>query len=265
MENFWIKINIFNSSFYKKPLSIHVFWAVLLLLLLLLGTSLWLNIFTRHNSYTKVPTVVGLKTEIAIAELEKSELNYLIADSIYTDKQNPNTVITQIPDPNASVKTHRTVYLIINRAHVPSLAFPNIEGVSYSTACEIIKAKGFTINDTIYRDDDAKDVVIDHLYNNRSVHAGENLPLSAGITIVLGNGKTPSYEYEWVPNLVGIKLSVATAIAEKLKLKLEIKSEMPMNDEDATRILRQVPTATNEDGDKNKLLQSSTIVVWLTE
>ena len=64
----------------------------------------------------KGAAVKGQNVDNAIKILESRGFDVIIQDSVYFDSIPRYTVIKQLPDPDATVKVNRTVFLTINRA-----------------------------------------------------------------------------------------------------------------------------------------------------
>src|SRR5215212_1055882 len=89
---------------------------IFLIIFLFLQSFSW---FTNHGAYLKVPDVRGQNVDNAIKILEAQGFDVVIQYSIYSDSIPRYTVIKQLPEPDATVKVNRTVYLTINRAAPP--------------------------------------------------------------------------------------------------------------------------------------------------
>ena len=74
---------------------------------------------TRHGKYLRVPSVKGKKAAQAIELLEGQGFEVVVQDSVYNDTVPPLQVMKQFPDPEATVKVNRTVYLTVNRMTAP--------------------------------------------------------------------------------------------------------------------------------------------------
>ena len=101
----------------RQPFWVNLLAALLLVFLigfLFLQSLSW---FTNHGAYLKVPEVKGQNVDNAIKILESQGFEVVIQDSIYFDSIPRYTVIKQLPDPDATVKVNRTVYLTILLTH----------------------------------------------------------------------------------------------------------------------------------------------------
>ena len=98
-----------------KYLTRQPFWVNLIVVLVLFFLLAFLFLqslgwITNHGSYLKVPHVRGMKVNEAVKLLESKGFEILIQDSVYYDSLPKNTVVKQLPDPDATVKANRTVF-----------------------------------------------------------------------------------------------------------------------------------------------------------
>ena len=180
--------------------------AFIALVLLFLAVYFGLKQYTKHNESISVPTLKDSQIDEAITLLDKADLEYKI-DYVYQLDAKPGLVIDQDPDPNAHVKTGRTVYLTVITETPPEIAFPNIIDKTLIEASAIIRNQSLKIKDTVYVTDIARDVVLDVQFAGQPLKAGKLIPKGSQITLVLGNGR--GAEDVEIPNLIGLPLSEA--------------------------------------------------------
>ncbi|MFZ9660904.1 MAG: PASTA domain-containing protein [Chitinophagaceae bacterium] len=171
-----------------------------------------LKFWTNHGDYLKIPEVKGKKLDEAVKLLEEQGFEVYIQDSIYQDTTPPLTVVKQFPDPDATVKVNRTVYLTITRAFAPQIDMPNLIGMSFRNAEMELRNKGLKLGDTIYVPDIAKNAVKDQQINGQPVKTGTKILMGSVVTLVLGAGI--GGEEIPVPELIGMPYSEATALLD---------------------------------------------------
>lgn len=201
-----------NESPLNRSLGLNILLGVgvsLLIVFLFLQT---LNFWTNHGEYLKVPEVKGKKLEDAVKLLEDDGFEVYIQDSVYQDTTPPLTVVKQFPDPDATVKVNRTVYLTITRALAPQIDMPNLIGMSFRNAEMELRSKGLKIGDTIYVPDIAKNAVKDQQVNGQPIKPGTKISMGASVTLILGAGIGGS-EIP-VPELFGMPYSDAVALLD---------------------------------------------------
>ena len=111
---------------------------VALVLVFLLGFLFFQSLgwLTHHGEYLKVPSVTGKSVDEAVDLLEKEGFEVVITDSLYNDSLPLNVVKKQLPDPDATVKVNRTVFLNVNPSTLPMVEMPSLEGLSYRFALD---------------------------------------------------------------------------------------------------------------------------------
>jgi beta-lactam-binding protein with PASTA domain len=214
-----------------KPLWVNIVAVIVVILLLVLiffGIMGWL---TKHGKYEKVPGVVGLNIDEATKTLEAKGFDVEIQDSIYVDTAVRLSVMKQSPEPDAVVKSNRTVYLTINRAIPPMTAMPSMIGFSFRSAEMMLISLGLKLGDTSYRPDIAKNSVLEKLYQGKPIAPNTKVPMGSTIDFVLGSG-VGSAEMN-VPDLAGMTLGEAKSYLQSMNINIGavIPSELVGNSE----------------------------------
>jgi beta-lactam-binding protein with PASTA domain len=197
----------------SRPLWVNIAAAAVLTILLIFLVLRMLGWITRHGEYLTVPAVVGQKTDDAIKLLEKQGFDVQIQDSIFTDTAARGIVLKQLPDPNATVKINRTVFITVNRVIPPMVDMPKLEGQSLSFALDLLRRNHLLLGDTIFKPDFQAGSVLQQLYNG--THIAENAKVQWGsrITLVVGSGLGD--EQIAVPDITGMSFRDAKAFLEE--------------------------------------------------
>ena len=209
----------------RQPFWINLLAALLLIFLIIFLFLQSLSWFTNHGAYLKVPAVKGQNVDNAIKLLESKGFDVVIQDSVYFDSIPRYTVIKQLPEPDATVKVNRTVFLTVNRATAPMVNVPKLEGLSYRFAFDLLLRNHLRLGDTIYRPDFMKGSVLEQQYNGARVTVGTKVPWGARITLIIGGGL--EIQQMLVPELVGMTFAEAKALLETKGITLA--SVMPMS------------------------------------
>jgi beta-lactam-binding protein with PASTA domain len=149
---------------------------------------LMLNVITNHGEYLVVPDVKGKQLDDVQSSLEQKGFEVVIQDSIYVDSLAPNIIIKQFPDPEATVKVNRVVYLTINRTVPPTIPMPNLIGMSLRNALSELKSVGLKLGDTSYVPDIAKNAIKDQLVDGVSIKPGSPVRMGSSISLYVGTG-----------------------------------------------------------------------------
>ena len=202
---------IFNSLL-RKPLWQNILVGAGISIAMVAVFLLFLNIITNHGEYLTVPEVTGKDYNQVVEELESKGFEVVIQDSIYVDSIAPNRVIKQFPEPEATVKVNRIIYLTINRLIPPSIAMPNLIGMSLRNALIELRSLGLKIGDTSFVMDIAKNAVKDQLIGGVPIKPGEPVRMGTAIDLQIGAGvggdELP------VPDLFGLNYQEALLVIE---------------------------------------------------
>jgi beta-lactam-binding protein with PASTA domain len=241
-----------KGSLMQRSLWANVAAGILLSLLILFLFLQTLNFWTNHGEYLRVPEVKGKTLAEATALLEKDGFEVIIQDSIYQDTVPPLAVLKQFPDPDATVKVNRTVYLTINRATPPLVDMPNLVGMSFRNAELELKAKGLKLGDTTYVPDIAKNAVKDQGMNGSSLRPGTKIPMGSVISLVLGAGI--GSEEIAVPDLFGMLYPEALTLLEASGINLGVVlPDGDLKDTTAGYVYWQNPPRFNEERKLNRI------------
>lgn len=202
----------------SKPLWVNILAVIVVILLIVLFFFAIMGWLTKHDKYEKVPSVVGQNVEAATQILEAKGFDVEIQDSIYVDTAARLSVMRQSPDPDAVVKSNRTVYLTINRAVPPLTTVPSMIGFSFRSAEMMLSSLGLKLGDTSYKPDIAKNSVLEQLYQGKPITPNTKVPMGSTIDFVLGSG-VGTAEMN-VPNLTGMTLNEAKSYLQSLNINI---------------------------------------------
>lgn len=191
----------------RRPLWVNIITAALLAFFLLFLFLQMLSWMTRHGEHLTVPSVVGMKTPEAISLLTKKGFDVQIQDSVYTDTTANGTVIKQLPDPNATVKINRTVFLTVNRVIPPMVEMPKLEGQSLRFALDMLARNHLKLGDTLYRPDFMQGSVLEQHFKGVRITEKTKIPWGSSISLVIGGGLGD--QQMLVPSVVGMTFADA--------------------------------------------------------
>lgn len=182
-------IKFLSSRAFLKQLILAVVALVVLCFLVLK----WLNYRTNHGSFVTVPDLAGRTIEMAKMELKDHDLTMEIQDSAnYNPKYPKYSVIEQYPLAGSQVKEDRKIYLILNPSGYRKVEVPIVVGRTFRQAKPTLEAIGFEVGKISYIDDIGKDEVQAISFEGQPIQAGDLLPMTSTIDMVLGNGNTDS-------------------------------------------------------------------------
>ena len=149
-----------------------------------------LMIYTKHNRYIEVPSLLGLNLDEAIITLERNKLRYEVLDSSKFILDIPKySIISQIPIENELVKKNRKVYLNVNPKNFQKVSIPDVVQITKRNAETILTALGFKVTEYRYFNNIGRDMVLGILYEGERILPGQKVPMNSNLGLILGNGK----------------------------------------------------------------------------
>lgn len=202
-------------EFFKKHYILkHLLLLVIVVVLLFTGLIFWLDNYTRHNEQKLVPDVIGMTEENAATLILGRELNFEVVDSVYRTGALPGAIVDQDPKANSFVKKERKIYLIINAKAAQMTKLPEVIDLSLRQAQALLAGADFKVKEVVYQPSDYRDLVLEVLYDDKIVNAGEEIPTYSELILHVGDG--------------GIKIETDTIAADTTAV---IEEELPSEDE----------------------------------
>lgn len=182
-------IKFLTSKVFFKQIAL----AIIALIVLVFIAMQWLKSTTNHGEFVEVPDLTGKSIETVKIEIKDHKLRFEIQDSANFNPNYPKfSVIEQYPLPGTQVKESRKIYLILNPSGYRKVEVPNVVRRTFRQAKPTLEALGFEIGNISYVDDLGKDEVIAIKHKGEELKAGDMLPLTSKIDLVLGNGNRRS-------------------------------------------------------------------------
>ncbi len=251
----------------SKPLWVNITVALLSTTVLVLFFFVSLGWITGHGKYDKVPNIVGQNVYAAINTLEAQGFKVEVTDSVFTTAVPGLTIMKQIPDGDALVKHGRIVFLTVNRSVPPKIEMPSLIGFSFKSAALYLQSMGLQLGDTTYRQDFAKNAVLEQLFNNEPINPGTQISIGSKISFVLGSGIGDSAMN--MPDVVGLTLQAARTKLSIVNLGVgTVVSVGEVTDTLNAFVVRQNPAIFSEAiaGQKtiNKVRQGTTVDLYIS-
>jgi beta-lactam-binding protein with PASTA domain len=184
-------VKFLTSKVFFKQLAIAVVAIVIFSFLMLK----WLDFTTNSGEFVTVPELTGKSLETVKIQLDDAALAMEIQDSANYNPNYPKfSVIEQDPKAGAQVKENRKIYLTLNPSGYRKVAVPAIVTRTFRQAKPTLEALGFEVGEKTYIDNIGTDVVLGIKHKGKIISAGDMLPLTSKIDLVLGNGNRPSTE-----------------------------------------------------------------------
>jgi beta-lactam-binding protein with PASTA domain len=217
---------------------------------------------THHGESLKVPSVTGKNVDSATSLLEDKGFDVIIIDSLYNDSLPLNIVKKQLPDPGATVKVNRTVFLNVNPTTLPMVEMPNLNGLSFRFAVDKLSKNHLLLGDTSYKPNFMKGSVLEQDYNGKEIKFGAKIRWGSKINLILGGGleavRIP------VPDLNGLTVDAArTLLKDKGILLAAILTTGEITDTANAFISRQNPDVFDYNGMSNYIQPGQTMDIWI--
>ena len=247
-----------------RPFWVNLLAAIAIALLFLFLFLKMLGWITKHGAYLKVPAVTGMKTDEAIKLLEKQGFEVYIQDSVFTDTAARGIVLKQLPDPNATVKVNRTVFITVNRLVPPMIDMPRLEGQNLSFALKILERNHLKLGDTIYKPDFMMGSVLEQQYNGVRIAEKTKIQWGSRITLVIGGGLET--QQMLVPSLIGMTYGEARSYLTENGIGLgAIIPDGKITDTAAAFVFKQRPERFDAD-QKPMFIQSGQVMdLWISQ
>lgn len=205
---------------------------------------------------------MGKNVDQAVSLLEKQGFDVVITDSLYNDSLPLNTVIKQIPDPDATVKVNRTVFLNVNPVTLPMIDMPKLEGLSYRFALAKLAKSNLKLGDTTMRPDFMKGSVLEQDFNGSKILAGTKIRWGSSINLVVGGGLEA--QPIRVPDLTGLTVSEAQATLKDQGILLaSILTSGSVTDTANAFVYKQNPPVTDIDNSPVFIKPGQTMDIWI--
>ena len=160
--------------------------ALVFVLVLVVGVSLFLAIATRHGKTVDVPNFTNMTPAEAAATAAQKGLEVKVADSVFVKRLGAGVVFRQSPKAGATVKKGRVVSLTINSIVPRTTVMPNLIGYSFVQAKAELNSRGLTLAKISYVPDMATNNVLAQRYKGSEIAPGRKIISGSEIELVLG-------------------------------------------------------------------------------
>lgn len=250
----------------RQHFLVNLLVAMVLLIAAIFGFLGLLNVITHHNQYEKVPLVTGKSFEEAEGILKDKGFQVEIQDSVWKPEIAPQLVVAQSPGADQTVKSHRIIFLTVNKSQPPQIDMPNLVGFSFRNALLYIGQLGLKLGDTTRKPDIARDAVLEQIYNGQPIKPGTQIFEGSVISFVLGSGLGD--EELAVPDLYGMTYTEAKNMLQQKGINIgALIADPDVADTANAYIYRQNPITTIDlpEGGRqvNKMRVGQSIDIWL--
>lgn len=205
------------KKFFKNKIVKNLFWAIILVIFVIIIVSFYLKAYTHHSQKIFTPSFKGLTVSQAKDLATEKNIKVLVIDSVYDAYGEPGTVIEQTPKTNFMIKDGRTIFLTIKAINKRMVKMPNLGSVSLIQARSEIESVGLKIGRIKYIPSQYNDMIVEQQVNGVPIEAGKEIPEGTEIDLVVGQaGGTEAV----VPDLENLTLDEANFKAAEYSLNI---------------------------------------------
>ncbi len=172
----------------SKSFWVNLTFVIILVLAGFFAVSLFLDSYTKHDEFVKVPEFEGFHYSEIDAFISDKDLRFEITDSIFDPKKSGGAVVEQIPNAGELVKPNRKIYLTINSVIPPSVLLPELRDITVRQVMSKIETYGLRVDSLVYKPAECDNCVIGVLYNGEEILPGERIVKGESISLVVGEG-----------------------------------------------------------------------------
>ena len=224
-------------------------------------TMMMISFYTNHGANFPTPDFKGLTIKQVESLADKSNLRFVIEDSVFRKDIRHGTVVMQNPSAGHKIKPNRLIYITLASAIPEQVEVPKLTDVSLRQAKVLLESKGFALGNVEMRPSEFNDLVLDQKYKGQTIVPGSRL--DNGSTIDLAVGKNMVGGETTIPDLSTLTLTDAK---NKLKSRglaigaIAYDSEIHTTEDTLSAIIwKQLPPS-----DSTKIVQPGLAVdLWL--
>ena len=200
-----------GSKFLSNWIVKNILIAISIVVVLIVGSMIFLNVFTKHNQELTVPDLANLTVDEAQMVAAGAGMRVEVTDSAFVKRMKRGAVYRQNPVPGSKVKEGRRISLTINAVNPRQITMPDLIGYSTRQAKAEILSRGLVLGRLIYEQDMATNNVLRQLHDGKVIEPGTMIESEAVIDLVVGLNSRDNMTF--VPYLAGLRnLSAVEAV-----------------------------------------------------
>lgn len=236
--------------------------ALVVFIVLLVGSMIFLNVVTKHNKELIVPELSNMSVadaeSIAVAEGMRVE----VVDSVFVKRMKKGAVYRQNPVAGSKVKSGRRIALTINAMNAKKVSMPNLIGYSMRQAMAELQSRGLILGKLIYVQDIATNNVLRQYLGSKEIEPGTQVESESVIDLVVGLNSNDGNTY--IPDVLGLRNMNATDAIHSSSLnvsRLRFDATVKNYDDSlAAVVYRQSP----EPSEEMQVAKGSDVTIYLT-
>ncbi len=208
-----------NKGFFSNWIVRNLLIAFAVVVLLIVGSMVFLNLVTQHDKVYIVPDFSNMTVEEAEAVAAQEGMRVEVSDSVFVKRMRKGAVRDQNPAPGSQVKEGRRILLTINAMNSKKVTMPDLIGLSMRQALAELQSRGLILGRLIYVEDLATNNVLKQLERNFEIAPGTSVETDTVIDLVVGlNPDTEASTY--IPDVIGKKYLTAVDAVHKQSLNV---------------------------------------------
>ena len=202
-------LDVLIARLKASPIAYHAVLIACTLLVIIVLSSIMMNIVTRHGTHRTVPDFMGVKIADAERIADDESLEIIINDSLFVPAYEGGVVLDQLPKGGVQVKAGRKVYVTINSFREKMVEVPYVAGRSLRQAKNMLEVAGLGIEKLIYEEDIATNYVLAEIVEGREMTRESKVEIEMGSGVVLKVGVEPERNTTIAPKTIGQSLQTA--------------------------------------------------------
>ncbi len=232
-----------KQPFYKHRLVKHFLWVLLIFVVFFWLILKFINLYTSHGKTYVVEDYTGLKFEEVVSNPSNDVFEFVVIDSIFDNKREKGSVVSQTPLPRSNVKKHRKIYLTIVASQPEVVLCPNLQDLTVRQATTVLETYGIKVG-RIEFVPDIGNTVVRWKQMGKTISPGEKLVKGSRVDLVVGSGDGRGNTY--LPNLVGKSRDEARSIITGAGLNVGSEFFLNKRDTISVRVVRQSPQYSDD-------------------
>lgn len=192
----------FRSLLKKKYFYINILIAIILIIVMIIGTIKWLDSYTRHDEKIELPDFIGIQVDSLIEYTKLNNMKYVIMDSVFDDSKEKGSVVLQNPPPYSNIKTGRTIYVSIVSQAPEMVVLPNLINLSIHQGINLLNNSNIEIGDIRFIEGFDRNAIQKVLFEDEEIMPDTKLLKNSKVTLVASKGTRN--QKNLIPNLIGL-------------------------------------------------------------
>ena len=251
-----------KTGFFGHWIIKNLIAAFVILVVLVVGSMIFLNIATKHNQELIVPDFSNMSIAEADSLASSEGMRTDVVDSVFVKRMKKGAVYRQNPVAGSKVKNGRRIALTINAMTAKKVTMPNLIGYSMRQAMAELQSRGLVLGKLIYVQDIATNNVLKQLMGNREIDPGTQVESESVVDLVVGLNSSDSKTY--VPDVIGLRNISAVDVVHSSSLNVsKLRFDATVKDYDdslAAVVYRQTP----EPSDSLLVLKGDEVTLFMT-